>query len=64
MNVKNIRVREKGVTPSKLKGYNNSTMINNITFDNIVMPGSPTSATNLSILCVYSINRGTMLMLQ
>jgi hypothetical protein len=47
LTVKNIKVREKGTTVGKLKGNSSSAMISNIIFDNIVMPGSSTPASNL-----------------
>ncbi|MGO4269942.1 hypothetical protein AB4Z22_08875, partial [Paenibacillus sp. TAF58] len=47
LTIKNINVRDVGTSLGTLKGYSNTKMISNITFDNIVMPGSPTPAQNL-----------------
>lgn len=47
MTVKNIKVRDKGQTAGKLKGNSSTAMISNVTFNNIVMPGSATPASNL-----------------
>jgi hypothetical protein len=47
LEVKNIRVRDQGQTPGKLKGHNAQTMISSVAFDNVVMPGSATPAQNL-----------------
>lgn len=47
LTVKNIHVRNQGVTAGELKGHSSSAMISDIVFDQIVMPGSTTPATNL-----------------
>jgi hypothetical protein len=47
LNVKNILVRDAGTTLGTLKGVSSTKNISNITFDNVVMPGSATPAQNL-----------------
>lgn len=48
LNVKNINVRDAGTTLGTLKGYSSTKNISNITFNNIMMPGSATPAQNLA----------------
>jgi polygalacturonase len=47
VNVKNINVRDAGTTLGTLKGYSSTKNISNVTFNNVVMPGSATPAQNL-----------------
>ncbi|WP_063795554.1 discoidin domain-containing protein [Paenibacillus sp. Soil750] len=46
--VKNITVRDQGANPGLLKGLDSSHPISGITLENIYMPGSSTSASNLA----------------
>ncbi|WP_310501329.1 discoidin domain-containing protein [Paenibacillus qinlingensis] len=48
LTVKDILVRDAGTTLGTLKGYSSTKNISNITFNNVVMPGSATPAQNLA----------------
>ena len=45
--VKNIRVRDAGKSPGKIKGVNSETRVSNLRFENILMPGMTGPASTL-----------------
>jgi len=47
ISVNNIRVRDQGNSPGKIRGLNDSIMIRNVSFKNVVMPDSESPATSL-----------------
>jgi polygalacturonase len=56
VSLKNINVRDVGNTPSIIQGLNSSVQINGVTFNNILVPGSTTSARTLAAMNITNTN--------
>lgn len=56
--VRNIRVRDAGNSQSRLQGSSKSYIFDNITFENIYMPGSDKPVDSLSAMNIISSNYG------